>query len=309
MKKLLFVLFGLIFTSFSFSQSTYKFLMLDTNPRAAALAGSFVSVNDDPNVVFYNPAGINLLTETPISVSYLNHLTDINSASIAMSKEFEDLGRFSAAIKYINYGDFIRADNNGTNLGEFGANDLAFIVGYGNQLDENFYYGANVKFIYSGIDNYASTALAFDLGLHYAIPASNWHFGFSILNIGSQISSYIDTKEELPLDMRLGFSKQLENVPFRFFWSFNKLNEKYNNFFDRFANITAGGEFRLGKSFKLRFGYDNEKRKELKLGNAPGLAGFNLGVGFNVATYVVDYAFSSLGSIGSLHRFGISTNL
>ncbi len=308
MKKLFFFAFGLILTTSSFPQSTYKFLLLDTNPKAAALAGSFVSNNDDPNVVFYNPAGINLLTGTPISVSYLNHLMDINSASAVISKEFADIGRFSAAVKYINYGDFIESDNSGRNLGNFGANDVAFVVGYGNELDENFYYGANVKFIYSGIQDYSSTALALDLGLHYAIPESYWNLGFSILNLGSQLSSYINTREDLPLDMRLGFSKQLEKVPFKFYWSFNKLSDKYDNFFDRFSNITAGGEFRLGKSFKLRFGYDNEKRKEHKLGSTPGLAGFSLGVGFNVSTYVVDYAFSSMGSIGSLHMFGISTN-
>ena len=309
MKKLLFVVFGLVFTTISFSQSTYKFLLLDTNPRAAAVAGSFVANNDDPNVIFYNPAGMNLLTGTPISVSYLNHLMDINSASVVMSKQIADIGRFSAGVKYINYGSFVEADNTGRNLGNFGASDMAFLIGYGNQLDENFYYGANVKFIYSGIQNYASTAVAFDVGLHYAIPDLNWNFGFSILNIGTQLSSYINTKEELPVDMRLGFSKQLEKVPFRFYWSFNRLNKNYNKFFDRFSNITAGGEFRLGKSFKLRFGYDNEERKDLRLGTTPGLAGFSLGVGFNVGTYVVDYAFSSLGSVGSLHRFGISTNL
>jgi hypothetical protein len=309
MKRFFAVAVFFSFATIVFSQSTYKFLTLDTNPRAAAVAGSFVANNDDPNVVFYNPAGINTLTGTPISISYLNHLMDINSASAVISKEYENLGRFSAAVQYVNYGDFTQADASGKKLGSFGASDFAFLIGYGNQLDENFYYGANVKFIYSGIADYSSTALAIDLGLQYAIPEENWSFGFSILNMGGQLSSYINTKEELPLDVRLGFTKQLEKVPLKFFWSFNKLGDRYDSFMKRFANITAGTEFRLGKSFKLRLGYDNEKRKELKIGNAPGLAGFSLGVGFNVSTYVVDYSFSSMGSVGSLHRFGISTSL
>jgi hypothetical protein len=309
MKKFLAVAALLMITTTAFSQSVYKFLSLDTNPRAAAVAGSFVANSDDPNVVFYNPAGINTLTGTPISVSYVNHLMDINSASVVVSKEYESLGRFSAAVQYVNYGDFVKSDIYGKNLGEFGANDLALMIGYGNELDNNFFYGANVKFIYSGIEDYSSTALAFDIGLHYAIPEENWHFGFSILNLGSQLSSYSTLNEDLPIDMRLGFTKQLEKVPLKFFWSFNKLSDKFDSFFERFKNITAGAELRLGKSFKLRFGYDNEKRRELKVGSTPGLAGFSLGVGFNVSSYVVDYSFSSLGSIGSLHRFGISTSL
>lgn len=307
MKKIfVLVLFSVSILS---AQSAYEFLRLDMSPRAAAVAGSFVANNDDPNVMFYNPAGINLLQGTPVSFSFLKHLEDVNSASLAASKEFDGIGNFSAAIQYISYGSFVKADAQGNNLGEFSAGDMAVIVGYGNQLDANFYYGANVKLIYSKIDDVSSAAAAIDLGLHYALPESKWNFGFSILNLGAQLSSFFDTKEELPLDVRFGLSKQLENLPFKFFFSINKINQDQEKFLNRFSQVTFGGEFRLGQSLKLRFGYDNEKRKELKVSSTGGLAGFNLGVGFVVKTYNIDYAFSSLGYIGAMHRFGISTNL
>lgn len=309
MKKFFVFLCAFILSSTISAQSTYEFLKLDTSPRAAAVAGSFVSNNDDPNVIFYNPAGINLLTGTPVSFSFLKHLLDINSASITFSKEFEGIGRLAAGIQYINYGTFTKADASGTKLGEFSAGEMALLIGYGNQLDNNFYYGANLKLIYSSIAGQSSTGLAFDFGLHYAIPESRWNFGFSILNLGKQLSSYFSTKEDLPLDVRFGFSKELEKLPFKFYWSFNKLNERQDNFFDRFGQITVGGEFRLGQSMRLRFGYDNEKRREMKIGTSAGLAGFSVGLGFIVSKYNVDYSFSSWGSIGAMHQFGISTNL
>ncbi len=299
----------ILYASIISAQNTYEFLRLDTSPRAAAVAGSYVATGDDPNVMFYNPAGINLLQGMPASFSYLKHLMDINSASFSISKDFTDIGRFSAGFKYINYGEFTKADASGNNLGTFGAGDLALVLGYGNQLDQNFYYGANVKLIYSGIDDVSSLGFAVDLGLQYVIPEYNWSFGFSALNLGSQIKSYYDVKEDLPVDVRVGFTKSLEKVPLKFFFSFNKINESQDNLFKRFTNVTFGGEFRFGQSFRLRFGYDNEKRKELKIGTSSGLTGFSLGFGFIVKGYNVDYAFSSLGSIGSLHRFGISTNL
>jgi len=309
MKKKFVFLFAFLISSVISAQSTFEFLKLDTSPRAAAMAGSFVANNDDPNVIFYNPAGINLLTGTPVSFSFLKHLLDINSASLTSSKEIDGIGRFGAGIQYINYGSFTKADASGTKLGEFNAGEMAILVGYGNQLENNFYYGANLKFIYSSIAGQSSSGLAIDLGLHYAIPELRWNFGFSVLNLGKQLSSYFSTKEDLPLDIRLGFSKELEKLPFRFYWSFNKLNERQDNFFDRFRQITVGGEFRLGQSMRLRFGYDNEKRREMKIGTTAGLAGFSVGLGFIVGKYNVDYSFSSLGSIGSMHRFGISTNL
>jgi hypothetical protein len=305
-----FVFASLIFLASSvFAQSTYEFLRLDTSPRAAALAGSYVSNNDDPNVIFYNPAGINLLKGSPASFSFLKYLMDINVASLAISEDFEGIGRFGAGVQYINYGTFTKADESGTNLGSFSAGEMAISIGYGNQLDENFYYGANLKFIYSSIAGISSTAAAADVGLHYTIPDQRLNFGFSAMNLGTQLKSYFDTREELPVDVRLGFSKELEKLPFRFFWSFNRMTDKESSFIKHFGHITAGGEFRLGKSFRLRLGYDNQKRKDLKIGSTPGLTGFSLGLGFIIKNYNVDYSFSSLGSIGSLHRFGISTDL
>jgi hypothetical protein len=309
MKKIFGIILLFTITSSLTAQETFNFLRLDQSPRAAALAGSFVANNDDPNVMFYNPAGINYLQARPVSFSFVKHLLDINSASIAYSQEIKDIGRFAAGIQYINYGSFQGADEFGTKTTKFGAGELAAIIGYGNQLDKNFYYGVNLKFIFSSIEKRSSIAFATDIGLHYSIPSQRWNFGFSILNLGTQVTQYYSTKENLPLDVRIGFSKTLAHVPFTFFASLNKLNEDYDKFSDRFKQFTVGGEFKMSKVVKLRFGYDNEKRKELKVGSTAGLAGFNIGIGIFVKNYNVDYAFSSMGDIGALHRIGISTAL
>jgi len=309
MKKIYGFILLFILTSSLTAQETFNFLKLDQSPRAAALAGSFVANNDDPNVMFYNPAGINYLHARPVSFSFVKHLLDINSASIAYSQQIKDIGRFSAGIQYINYGSFQGADEFGAKTTKFGAGELAAIVGYGNQLDKNFYYGVNLKFIFSSIEKRSSIAFATDLGLHYSIPDQRWNFGLSILNLGTQVTQYYSTKESLPLDIRIGFSKTLAHVPFTFFASLNKLNNNYDKFGDRLKQFTVGGEFKMSKIVKLRFGYDNEKRKELKVGTTAGLAGFNIGIGFLVKNYNVDYSFSSMGVIGALHRIGISTSL
>jgi hypothetical protein len=309
MKNLVHIILLITFSSCIFAQETFNFLRLDQSPRAAALAGSFVANNDDPNVMFYNPAGISFLKENPISFSYLFHLLDINSAAVSYSQEFEGIGRFAAGVQYINYGTFDEATIDGIKTGEFGAGELAMLIGYANELDHNFYYGANVKFIYSSIADRSSIGLAVDLGLHYSIPEERWNFGFSILNLGSQVTQYYQTTEDLPLDIRFGFSKTLQHLPFTFFASLNKLNQKYDSFGDRFQQFTFGGEFKISQVIKLRLGYDNEKRKEYKIGGTAGVAGFNLGVGILVSKYNFDYAFSSMGSIGALHRIGITTNL
>lgn len=295
--------------SFVFSQNTYDFLQIDMSARAASLGGSFTSNNDDADVIFYNPSGLKSLKSNPISFSFVKHLMDINLASLAYSTEFEGVGRFGGAIQYINYGSFDEADENGNRTGEFHANELALILGYANELDDNFYYGANAKFIYSGIADRSSTGLALDLGLHYYIPVTEWNFGFSVLNLGSQLSSYYDTKEDLPLDISVGISKRLENLPLNLSLDFHQLNKKRDNFSQKFKAFTVGAEFTLSKVMKLRLGYDNERRTDFKIGTTAGIAGFNIGVGLKISDYQFDYGYSSLGLVGGLHRVSISTAL
>jgi len=304
-----FYILAVVLATNIFAQSTYEFLRIDISPRAAALAGSYVSNSDDPNVIFYNPAGINSLEGMPVSFSYVKYLSGlgINLAGFSMSKDFEGIGRFATGISYINYGNFEGKDEYGADTKDFSVGEVAFLLGYGNSLDENFYYGANAKFIYSSFAEASSSALALDLGLQYIFPEQLINIGFSILNIGGQMSSYFDTKEDLPLDMRLGISKRLEHLPLRVYLSFNKLNEDDGKFSDRFKTFTIGAEFNLSKVLRLRLGYDNEKRKELKIGTTAGLAGFNIGVGAVISGYNFDYAYSSWGEVGSLNRIGIST--
>ena len=196
-----------------------------------------------------------------------------------------------------------------TKTDEFGAGEVAFILGYANQLDENFYYGANAKFIYSGIEKYSSSAIGFDFGLHYAVPGQQLNVGFAVLNVGTQLSSYISTKEDLPLDFVIGISKRLEYLPLRLSLDFHKLNEERDDFLQKFKAFTVGAEFTLSKTLRLRFGYDNEKRSELKIGSFAGIAGFNVGLGAVISNYRFDYGFSSMGAIGELHRISVSTTL
>ena len=299
------ILLFLLISSQTLAQSTYEFLRLDMSPRAAALGGGYVANASDPNVLFYNPAGIKTIEHIPISFSFVKHLMDINSASLASTFEINGIGKFGAAIQYVNYGNFTEANQFGDRTGEFGAGDLALILGYANSISENFYYGANLKFIYSNIDDVSSTGLAVDLGLQYLLLDDGWNFGFSVLNLGSQLTAYYNTKEDLPLDVQLGLSKKLAHVPIQFFFSFNKLNAAEN----RFEYFNAGLEFTLGKAIELRFGYNNKERKDLKIGSTAGLAGYSFGLGVNISSYKFDYAFSSMGSIGALHRIGIAATL
>lgn len=306
--RILLVLIILGSCNFLRAQSTFEFLRFDTSPRASGVGGSFVACDDDPDVIFHNPAGAAFLQGMPASFNFTKHLLDANLASIAASQSFEGLGRFSAGIKYVNYGTFTGADEFGNKTSDFSAGEMVVQAGYANFLDENFAYGAAVKFIYSSIADYSSTAAAFDLGLNYAFPSERLNIGFAMLHAGKQLSSYIATKEKLPFEIRFGVTKRLQYLPLKFYVDFHKLSDPADSFTDKFKSFTVGGEISFNKNLRVRVGFDNEKRSELKVGNYAGLAGFNVGLGFTVKDYLFNYSFSSLGQIGSWHRLGLSLN-
>jgi hypothetical protein len=289
--------------------TTYSFLRLDNGARSAAMAGSFVSITDDPSVIFYNPAGLGTLTSSQASFGFLKHLLDINSGYAAYGQPFRDWGWFGVGISYINYGSFTQTDEVGNNLGTFHANEFALLGGYSNLVYDVIHYGINLKFIYSSIADSRSAALAVDLGGMYVIEEQQIAIGASLLNVGRQINAYLNTREDLPLDLKVGVSKRLEHLPLLINLDFHRLNESAENFFTRFRSFTVGGEFTASNALKLRFGYNNQQRRDLKFGTSAGLAGFSFGGGILVDRYKIDYAFSSLGNVGALHRFTVGLDL
>ncbi len=285
--------------------STYDFLRLDEGARAAALGGSFTASTDDPNAIFYNPAGLATLSARRISVGFFKHLMDINAGYASFGTEIPQLGFVGGGIEYINYGEFKRTGEEGQDLGTFSAGELALSAGYAGQLQEGLLYGANAKFIYSSIAEVASTAAAIDLGLQYAAVPGRLLVGASLMNLGTQIEPYVNTREDLPLDFKIGAAIYPEHLPAAIMVDFHKLNEFQDNFGDRLKQFSVGAEFTVSPNVFLRFGYNNEQRQELKVGSSSGLSGLSIGGGIATGSYTIDYAFTSYGDIGGVHRISV----
>ncbi|HYQ87326.1 MAG TPA: type IX secretion system protein PorQ [Bacteroidota bacterium] len=294
------------FTLRAQDNSTYNFLGLDVGARAAALGGGFVTMTDDPNAIFYNPAGLGTLTQRRVSFGFLKHLLDINAGHASFGTEVPNLGFVGAGIVYINYGEFNRTGEEGEDLGTFGAGELAMTVGYAGPLQPGLTYGVNAKFIYSSIAEARSSAAALDFGVQYLAVPDRMTIGASLLNLGTQLDPYFNTRENLPLDLRIGVSLYPEHLPAVLMVSLDKVNEHQDSFGRRFRAFAIGVELAPGPNVHLRVGYNNERRQDFKILSSSGLAGFSIGGGINTEMYNVDYAFSSFGQIGAVHRVTIS---
>ena len=263
----------LVYSAAHTQNSTYAFLLSDVGARSAGMAGSFVSMRNDVNTIFYNPAGIATVTQPEASFGYLKNLLDINSGYVSYAQNLSDIGKIGFGINYVNYGTFDETDELANKIGTFTAGDLDMSVGFATELQENLYYGVVAKFIYSSIADAASSAIAADFGILYVIPGANpVSIGASIRNMGTQLNPYLTTRESLPLDMSVGATIKPEHLPLLLNLDFHQLNETQNNFVSHFEMYSIGGELTLSKELRFRFGYDNERRTDLTLGTNSGLA-------------------------------------
>lgn len=288
----------------------YDFLRNDASARFSAMAGAAVTVSEDANGIFYNPALLSTIdSTTPVSITVFKHLLDINSGSLAGARRFEGIGTIGAGIQFNTYGSFERTDRNGNELGEFGSQDIVFTVGWGNALGEGFSAGVNGKIIYSAIDEYSSAALALDGGLYFADTSANIQAGVALLHLGSQVSSFGEVNEELPLDLKLGVSHRLRGLPLLLALNFSRLLDESDDFLSRFSSFSVGGEFTISDPLRLRLGYNNRIRQDVTFDGSKGLGGLSAGIGILIDQYRFDYAFNSLAGLGGTHRITLNASL
>lgn len=331
------IIFFYLITFSAYSQvggeSIYNFLNLTGSAKQAALGGNIITLLDDVNQPLWNPATINQNLENKLGVNYLNYLGDINYASASYAYMFNrHSGTFHTGVKYLNYGTFIGADEEGSETGDFNAFDFSFSIGYSyNFFRTDFYIGANVKLINSVIENYSSFGVGTDLGFMYYNEHNPFMATLVIRNLGYQISAYDETRENLPLQIALGFSYKLEKVPIKWHFTIDNL-QKWNisvsnpsnsesdfdgnetaekiTFLDNtIRHLTFGAEFFTESAFNVRLGYNFRRSSELKLPEIRTFAGLTAGFGINFSKFSVNYAFTKYHPASNSSTFSLLINL
>lgn len=283
----------------------FNFLRSTISARMAGLGGATVAVTDDPANVVINPAVLTTVDSSTVTATFIKHVLDINAGYATYNRNVEGVGDMAFTVGYLNYGSFSRTSVTGDRTGSFAANDLAVSVSLANEIDSLISYGVTAKVLHSTIPDMSSTALAVDAGILYRMPARRLNIGLSILNVGTQLSTYDGVSDRLPLDMRLGVSHRLRGLPLLVNVSLNHLTDETDNVLDRLKNFSVGGELYLGKVLQARLSYDNRLRNTSGVNIASQLSGLSAGVGLRLASFSFDYAYSALGAAAVMHRLSL----
>ena len=335
MKKIIQLIILISLNSFSQvgGENIYNFLNLTGSAKQAALGGKTLTLLDDVNQPLWNPSVINQNLDNQLSLNYMNYLADLNLTSASFAHMLNrNFGTIHAGITYLDYGKFIGADDEGNETGAFKAYDLAFSIGYSyNIFKTDFFVGANIKLINSVIENYSSFGLASDLAILYYNEYEPYTFTLVVRNIGYQFTTFDETRENLPLEIDLGASYELENVPITWHMTLSNLqewdvsesnpsnaitdidgnvtNEKISFFDNAIRHINIGAEIFPKGAFNIRLGYNFRRAKELQLIDKRTFSGFTAGFGLKMKKFKFNYAFSKYHPASNASTFSLQINL
>ena len=336
LKKTL-VISVLFLCSLSYSQvggqSVYQFLNLITSPRQAALGGKIITIYDeDVNQANFNPAVINSEMNNRLGLNYGSYFGDVayGTASYAYSYD-RHIQTFQAGVNYINYGTFDGRDENGNATSDFTGNEVALSLGYAYSIPKtNLHIGTSAKLISSKLESYTSFGGALDIGAIYVDPISKTNYALVARNIGTQFTTYSGTKENLPFELLFGISKQLENVPIRWHFTFENLQqwqvafsnparsvnsidggstpEKVSFFNNALRHVVFGTELFPTKGFNIRLGYNFRRGEELRVMDQRNFSGISLGFGLKINKLKFNYSYSRYTLAANTSLFGLTIN-
>lgn len=333
-KKIAFTLFfvsSLTVFSQVGGQSVYQFLNLVTSPRQAALGGKTITIYDnDVNQAHFNPATINAEMDNHLALNYGSYYGDVTYGTAAYAYTYDrHLQTFHAGINYVNYGKFDGYDENGQPTSSFTGSDIALSFGYAYNIPfTSFYVGANAKLISSTLESYNSFGAAVDIGGLFIDERNDVNWALVIRNIGTQITPYYETREKLPLEVLIGVSQLMENVPIRWHLTLENMQqwnvafsnpnraqgsldggstpEKVSVFNNALRHIVVGAELFPDKGFNLRLGYNFRRAEELRILEQRNFSGISVGIGLKIRKLKFNYSYSRYTLAANTSLFGLT---
>jgi hypothetical protein len=307
--------------------AVYNFLTLPYSSKATALGGiNISSIKPDLGLAMYNPSLLSSTMDGWLHLSVKPYLADIKQYDFSGAKHLDNKKMtIGWGIHYMDYGTVTMTDIAGSQLGDFHPKDYSIQLSAAANYIKNIYIGTTLKYIQSNYGLYKSSGLAMDLGLSY--QSSNQLSQVSILvkNLGTQLTSYM-AKEELPFNLIVGWTKKLENAPFQFSITAEKLSlwrlayndtsfntqQGYNSpgsLQNLFNHLILSGEVFIGDQVSINLGYNFMRRFDLNIQNQQnGFNGFSTGLAIQLSRMEIQYG-NAFFQKNMYHHFSVMYQL
>lgn len=297
MKKVVFALLAFVFATrlaAQESQTAFNFLRLPVSAHVSALGGENISItDDDPTLVFHNPALIGGVSDKSINLNYMTYMKGTKTASASFVKAAGERATWAVMGQYMDYGDIIQTTIDGSRLGKVSAKDIMVGGTFQYFLSDLWSGGITAKFVSSSLAGYHAVGLGVDLGVNYFDEELGWSLSAVAKNLGGQVKAYNDEHDKIPLDVQLGVSKRFGKAPIRISATMSRLNNWEGRFINHFA---LGADVFLGKNIYIAGGYNFRRADEMKISENEGRsahgAGLSIGGGLQLQRFKLNVAYA-----------------
>jgi len=276
------------------SQEVYSFLRLPVSAHVAALGGDNITLtDDDPTLIFHNPALINGVSDKSLNLNFMTYMEGAKTASASFVKAYKERATWGVSAQYMDYGTMKETTIGNIQTGTFSAKDIALAGSFAYMLTNELSGGITARFISSSIGSYSSAAVAFDLGLNYLFEEQGWSLSAVAKNVGGQIKAYDDDFERIPIDLQLGVSKRFANAPLRLHATLTRLNHWDEGLG---KHLAIGADLLIGETIYLGAGYNFRRSSEMKLSDGESEsnhgAGLSVGGGLQLQRFKLQVAYA-----------------
>lgn len=269
------------------------YLRAGVGARALALGNAYVSVDDEADAVFWNPAGLGLLKQGSFasSVSSLSLNRQASDAELAWPFGLSGHGAGTWALGWTHFSlgnDFEGRSSDTASFYTFGDDQNTYVLSHGRAITPWLMLGLSGKLYEHRIDTFNAYGGGLDIGL-LLIPMPGFRLGVTGSDLLSSMQWDTGYVERFPFSLRVGLSAEL-------FKSYLLLCGQVTEVQGRDLAYEAGLEFRVAKLLAARIGI-----QEL---------GFTVGGGISVPLFKTrlsfDYAYAPdpLG-LGDIQKFSL----
>ncbi len=320
--------------------SAANFLKIGVGSRAAAMGDAYVALANDYTALYWNPAGIAKISGTEVGFSHTNWILDITHSFVGVVHNLGELGVLGVSMNYLSMGEMERttpSEPHGTGA-YFDASDMALGIAYARNLTDRFAVGVKFKYIRETISFSSASTIAVDAGTQFITGFHGMRLGMSITNFGGEMLMYgtdqlvkakadevilgvpkktarLETERwPIPLTFRFGISMDVMK---------NELgsltvNADFTDPRDVAPIGSFGAEYGFRNTLYLRAGafyrpkdFDENRLAQKEEVTLNYTFRYTFGGGLNLhipglgSRFALDYAYTDLGILTTVHRFSI----
>ncbi len=304
MKRILFILIlpVILFAQYQRPGSVDgEFLVIDINPKAAAMGGAYISVTKNAEAVYYNPASIVYIPNMAISAAHTKWFAGLNMEFASAVLNAQSYGSFGLIFTGLMTDEMqVRTPLQPDGTGEtFYAGYYRFGLAYARKLTNHVSFGGSVNYIYGSLyKDFSASAISVDISALYVTGFHGFKFGMMIADFGSRMK-YINEAYPLPTNFQFGASINA--------WKTNDLTLLVSGRAVK-PNVgkpvgSLGLELNIMNYVFLRGGY--------QVNNDVQTISFGAGLSWKILNqkFDFDYSYSDFSLLGAAHRFGLNISI